>query len=124
MTMPGLRRSREPGPALDRVFDRDHLARYTLQNAELEMEIIRLFLDQLPVSIAHLRNAGNLTDWKLATHTLKGAAAAIGATRIHELAAALEACKPGPDGAEIASLIASLDKAVEQFRQAISQVLG
>ncbi len=72
------------------VFDRPHLVRYTLDNAELEREIIGLFIGQLPSIIAMLEEANSPEAWKMATHTLKGSAAAVGATDIHGSAVHLE----------------------------------
>lgn len=72
------------------VFDRPHLVRYTLDNAELEREIIGLFIGQLPSIIAMLEEAASPEAWKMAAHTLKGSAAAVGATDIHGSAVYLE----------------------------------
>lgn len=72
------------------VFDRPHLVRYTLDNAELEREIIGLFIGQLPSIVAMLEEANSPEAWKMAAHTLKGSAAAVGATDIHGSAVHLE----------------------------------
>ena len=72
------------------VFDRAHLSRYTMDSADLELEILGLFLLQLPSTIEMIENAETAADWKLATHTLKGAAASIGAKRIQAIAVELE----------------------------------
>lgn len=72
------------------IFDRPHLARYTMDNPELEKEIIGLFLQQLPSIITMLAEADSAAAWKMAAHTLKGSAAAVGATAIHACAVDLE----------------------------------
>lgn len=63
-------------------IDRKHLARYTLGNAALEEEILGLFLEQLPKSIAALRSATTDRDWSMAAHTLKGSSRCVGAWRL------------------------------------------
>jgi HPt (histidine-containing phosphotransfer) domain-containing protein len=97
-----------PDPA---VLDLEHLRRYTMDSAELERELIGLFLKQLPGLMDELRNAVDVREWKFATHTLKGSARVIGAVGIANVAAALEAkglCKE----------TASLDAAVSAFMKA------
>ena len=90
MAMRGKRRQATSPEAGATVFDRAHLVRYTMESPELEREIIALFLAQLPSTMAMLREAGSAPAWKLATHTLKGSAAAVGAKRINQLASDLE----------------------------------
>lgn len=63
-------------------IDRKHLARYTLGNAALEEEILGLFLEQLPRTIASLRTAATDRDWVMAAHTLKGSGRCVGAWRL------------------------------------------
>ena len=90
--MKPVEKSQIPLPVEDHpeVFDRAHLARYTMDSIDLEKEIVGLFLTQLPETLAMIRNATEARDWKLATHSLKGAAAAVGARRIGAVAAQLE----------------------------------
>jgi HPt (histidine-containing phosphotransfer) domain-containing protein len=107
-------KKRVPAAAAD-VLDRAHLAHYTMENSALEREIIELFLSQLPVTLANLKEASNQTEWKLATHTLKGSAAAVGATRINGIAAELETLVFDVDVKVSSELIASLEKAIGQF---------
>ncbi len=63
-------------------IDRKHLARYTLGNMALEEEILGLFLEQLPKTIAALRTAASDRDWTVAAHTLKGSSRCVGAWRL------------------------------------------
>lgn len=65
-----------------RPIDRKHLARYTLGDEALEEEILGLFLEQLPKTIATLRSAQTDKDWTCAAHTLKGSARCVGAWRL------------------------------------------
>ena len=62
----------------DEVFDRAHLGRYTMNDEGLEHEILSLFLTQLKATVEMIETANSAAEWKLWTHTLKGAAAAIG----------------------------------------------
>ena len=62
----------ERAKATQVVFDRAHLAQYTMESPELEREIVGLFVAQLPVILDQLLNAHSRDDWRIATHTLKG----------------------------------------------------
>lgn len=66
--------------------DLEHLRRYTLGNRELELEILGLFVDQLPVTIGALKSAATDNEWGMAAHTLKGSARAVGAKPLAALA--------------------------------------
>lgn len=70
------------GESCVRPIDRKHLARYTLGNTALEEEILGLFLDQLPKTIASLRTAATDKEWVVAAHTLKGSSRCVGAWRL------------------------------------------
>ncbi len=104
------------------TFDRAHLMHYTMENRELEREIIGLFLQQLPATTGLLKTAASEADWKLAAHTLKGSAAAVGARRINALAVELEACVLGAESLATRSLLTALDRAVTQFRKAAQRI--
>lgn len=82
------------------VFDRTLLNDYSMQNQDLATEILNLFLVQLPVMLEALAAAATQTDWNFATHTLKGSAAVVGALRLQQLAAELEAM-PFPGDANV-----------------------
>jgi len=104
------------------TLDRVHLTHYTMENRELEREIIVLFLQQLPATTHQLKTAASQADWKLAAHTLKGSAAAVGANRINALAVQLEKCVFGMEPHAIKKLLTALDRAVVQFRKAVSRI--
>lgn len=63
------------------IFDRSHLAQYTMDSPDLEREIVGLFVAQLPAILDRLQNVDSREDWRIATHTLKGSALAIGACK-------------------------------------------
>ena len=97
------------------VFDREHLARYTLDSPDLEREIVGLFVAQLPSILDHLFAAKSCEEWRFATHTLKGSAEAIGAVKIGWIAKKLEpvACFEQVDKRR--KLLAGLSRASREF---------
>lgn len=102
------------------VLDRAHLNHNTMQNQSLAEEVLGLFLIQLPAMLDALDAASTATEWAFATHTLKGAAAAIGAQRLRLLAAELEASAfPGDHNVRLLRLHA-VKAAAAEFRHAIS----
>lgn len=68
------------------ILDRDHLARYTLGDSGLEREVLKLFIDQVPESLALLRGSRDADAWLRAAHTIKGSARAVGAWRLADAA--------------------------------------
>jgi HPt (histidine-containing phosphotransfer) domain-containing protein len=78
----------EPAPGA--VFDEMHFVRQTFGDPALQKEIAGLFLAQ--VNDAKQAFATPMTNaaWRFLTHTLKGAAASVGANRIAQLAAQWE----------------------------------
>lgn len=65
-----------------RPVDLVHLRRFTFGDKDLENEILGLFMEQTPRTISLLRDATSPEQWKMAAHTLKGAARAVGAWRL------------------------------------------
>ena len=61
--------------------DLAYLARFTLGNAALEREVLRLFAEQMPLYIETLR-AGQVRQASEAAHSIKGSACAIGAWQL------------------------------------------
>jgi HPt (histidine-containing phosphotransfer) domain-containing protein len=97
------------------VFDRAHLARYTMDSPDLEREIVGLFVAQLPNILDRLFTATSSEDWRFATHTLKGSAQAIGASRIGEFARKLELIASFEQVEKRHKLLAGLKKATREF---------
>ena len=75
----------EAGPV-----DHAHLRRYTMGDLQLELEVLGLFAGELPRTLAALRGAASERDWKMASHTLKGSARAVGAWDVAKAAAVAE----------------------------------
>ncbi len=74
-------------------IDHAHLARYTLGERALELDILDLFLDEAPRTLLRLREVASTCPfdskgWLYGCHTLKGSARAVGAG---DVAAAAEA---------------------------------
>ena len=71
------------------VFDLGHLQRYTLGDQALQCEVLGLFREQIASSLVVLRESVARDDsaaWRMAAHTLKGSAWAVGAFRLAEAA--------------------------------------
>ena len=106
------------------ILDRDHLERYTMGCPDLERELIRLFLDQVPDLTRQLESIVVEKDWKFATHTLKGSARAIGALMIADLAQHLEDIGPNAANPERFEAIVMLKAAVSAFRIEVGETLA
>jgi HPt (histidine-containing phosphotransfer) domain-containing protein len=106
------------------VFDREHLARYTMDSPALEREIVDLFVAQLPSILDSLFTAKSKADWRFATHTLKGSAEAIGASRIGAIARKLEATTCFEQEAKRKKLLAGLIEATREFNSLARQLYG
>ncbi|MBZ0259698.1 MAG: Hpt domain-containing protein [Hyphomicrobiales bacterium] len=104
------------------TFDRSHLAQYTLDSPELEREIVGLFVAQLPAILDRLQNGDSREDWRVATHTLKGSALAIGACKIGDLARKLEPVNSPEQDAKRKKLLSGLVQAVNEFDEMARQL--
>jgi len=67
------------------AVDFDHLRTYTGGDAEVERDVLRLFVEHSRDMLRALEMAGDERSWKDAAHSLKGSARGIGAWRIAEL---------------------------------------
>lgn len=74
-----------------RPIDMVHLAKQALGDQGLEQEVLRLFDQMSRTYLERLRSSADVEELLRHLHTLKGAAAGVGATRIAELARAAEA---------------------------------
>ena len=115
--------SNADGQSCPAVFDRAHLSHYTMHSADLEREILGLFLTQLPATVSAIETAETAADWKLATHTLKGSCAAVGARRLQDIAQQLVTLGVGGDSLVRDLRLQSLEAAVAEFRQAVRHIL-
>jgi HPt (histidine-containing phosphotransfer) domain-containing protein len=71
-------------------IDFKHLRRYTLGDRSLEKEVLALFLEQAPITIAGLAKAKPGQEWHDLAHALKGSSRAVGAFHMSRLAEQVE----------------------------------
>lgn len=90
---------RSPAEQCPRPVDLVHLARYTLGNRALELEVLQLFAAQAPSLLERLRLAADERAWHEAAHALKGSARAIGAWPLGKAAETAEAARTATDPA-------------------------
>jgi len=74
----------------DAPVDMVHLARQSLGNRSLEVEILALFRAQSDLYLERIRHAADDKARSMAAHTLRGSALGIGAWNLAEEAAVLE----------------------------------
>jgi HPt (histidine-containing phosphotransfer) domain-containing protein len=73
-----------------RPIDLEHLSRQTMGDSGLELEVLRLFDEMSHVYYSRLERSTTVPDLLTNLHTLKGAAAGIGAFGLAELARVTE----------------------------------
>ena len=117
----GNSKVRRPSPARTMVFDEAHLRHYTMQDQMLAVEVLDLFLTQMPATIELIATAATATDWTYATHALKGAAASVGACRLQQLAADLEGMEFSGNEQARRLRTQELKAAAVEFRRAARQ---
>jgi hypothetical protein len=100
--------------------DMVHLARQTFGSAELEREVLRLFVQQGAGLVAKIE-AASPAERGAIVHRLKGSARGIGATRVARIAEALEA--PGLVEVEARRLIVDLGEAVGDVEAFVTGIL-
>ncbi len=83
--------SPSPEPEIRRPIDMEHLTRQTLGDPGLQLEVLRLFDEMSHVYYERLENSTTVDDLLRNLHTLKGAAAGVGAFGLAELARVAEA---------------------------------
>lgn len=109
------------GGSTELPVDLAHLRRYTLGDRALEEEVLRLFLAQLPETIASLRSAATERDWKIAAHTLKGSSRAVGAWRIASLAQEAEALVCSTEPQACSEAISKIEAAASEASTFVNQ---
>lgn len=92
-----------------------------MESNELAVEIVGLFLTQLPTIFDMLKTAASRADWKFAIHTLKGSAVTVGAMRIAAIAVQFEALTAADSEAR-QRLIAALEAEIASFRDAAQKL--
>lgn len=105
-----------------RVLDLDHLAHYTAGDPTLQAELLGLFVVQMKAQLELLEAGAEGQDWLTATHTLKGAARAVGAWSVAEAAETVEALDPVSDASECAEQLKHLRMLATECECAICKV--
>ncbi|HZY68637.1 MAG TPA: Hpt domain-containing protein [Devosia sp.] len=77
-------------PEIRRPIDMEHLSRQTLGDPGLELEVLRLFDEMSHTYYERLETSTNVDDLLRNLHTLRGAAAGIGAFGLADLARVAE----------------------------------
>jgi HPt (histidine-containing phosphotransfer) domain-containing protein len=103
-------------------IDLAHLRRYTMGDSGLELEILGLFADQLPITIGALLNAPSEKDWAMAAHTLKGSARAVGAWPLATIAEGAERLHGLPDVDVRRAVVHRLETAAGEARDYIASL--
>jgi len=102
--------------------DLAHLRRYTLGDQRLEFEILGLFIEQAPLTIAAMARADCDRDWTRAAHTLKGSARAVGAWRLAKLAERAERLGGTSDRSACQRLVRQLEQGAAEARAYITSL--
>jgi HPt (histidine-containing phosphotransfer) domain-containing protein len=102
--------------------DLGHLRRYTMGDHALEVEILGLFSEQLPITIGALKNAPSAKEWGIAAHTLKGSARAVGAWSLATIAESAEKLQRLPDAGERGLVVRRLEEAAGEARAYIASL--
>jgi len=109
-------------PQIRGPIDMDHLSRQTLGDTSLELEVLRMFDQMSRVYYDRLETSTTVPDLLTNLHSLKGAAAGIGAFGLAELARVAEA--ELREGAPVnPERIDDLHMAVEELSAFITQRL-
>lgn len=82
--------ARGMGPSRERPIDLVHLAKQTMGDKVLEIEVLQMFARQARTCLQEI-GSGNGDAAKAGAHRLKGAASAVGAFKVAEAAEAFEA---------------------------------
>lgn len=105
------------------ILDLDHLARQTLNDAELERQVMGMFFEQSAQVLRQIRDAGGHRQRIEAAHQLKGSARAVGAWRVAEASDRLQALPAGASDDSVMEAIAGLHATVAEARAAIAGLL-
>lgn len=100
-----------PCPSSTRPIDLVHLAKQTMGDKALEIEVLQIFARQARSCLAELSTA-DVVQAKAVAHRLKGAASAVGA---HEVAAVAGRLEEGPSDAGLVAQAGSAILKAENF---------
>jgi len=101
-------------------IDLTHLRRFTLGDKSLELEILALFIQQVPLTLESLKTALTDQDWRMAAHTLKGSSRAVGAWRLAKLSERAESLGGPSDPSARALVLREIEEAALEARAQIT----
>ncbi len=104
------------------VVDLVHLAHFTMNDDALAAEVLELFVANAPKYLSQMRDAHSADDWRLAAHTLKGSARAIGAWKVACAAEAAECMANDCGGQMCQSVLIELDGTLAETIQFIENI--
>lgn len=70
----------------EKPIDLVHLSRLTMGDRALEIDVLKMFLAQIPTYIEMIKSAKTDKEIYVASHTIKGAASSVGAFNLADLA--------------------------------------
>lgn len=70
----------------EKPIDLVHLSRLTMGDKDLELDVLKMFLAQIPNYLEMIKSANTPDEIYVAAHTLKGAASNVGAFALADLA--------------------------------------
>ena len=106
------------------IFDHKHFSSYTMQDPDLEREILGLFMAQLEEVSLHLNRTLTPQEWIFMAHTLRGSAAAVGAFVLLDLAQSWEDAGVQPERFELMQQKLQFDLACLAFRNESAAIAG
>ncbi len=110
--------------AHDSPVDLVHLARHTFGDAELEREVLQLFVTQSRIYLNRLKESRDVEQWRRSAHTIKGSARGIGAWAVHEASGMAEQMQGEKRLSEGFAAIGMLEAAVNETDAMIAQFLN
>jgi HPt (histidine-containing phosphotransfer) domain-containing protein len=107
-------------------IDLAHLAQYTGGDARLDADVLRLFAQQSADTVQRLHSLLDMRDaktWREVAHSLRGAAAGIGAFAVADLAGRAELADPDVNQDKAAECLVRLRESCEVARAFIAAYL-
>ena len=101
------------------TFDEGHFSRQTFGDPDLQREIVQLFLAQVNDARHAFSRPMTTTAWRFLTHTLKGAAASVGAARMADMASEWELAGSPQDPRLRQQIVAAFEAEADAFGTAV-----
>lgn len=99
----------------DVLMDTEYLNAYTSGDTDLQVHVLQIFLENIPVYMSALSRENN-SEWKRDAHKLKGAARSVGAKRIANLAEQAEKMGAVTNAENQVSILKKLYAAVNETK--------